>query len=883
MQHITYGQNTNYPVAILIKSFLVDGQPGKIREHYVDPLVSKGVNLNDIIVISLPYSDYKKVTAKKMNETIPELQKFMDTCGCQHIFVADTPYLKKLAKLANVTNLAGVLLPSVFGSQRLFKGRVYTTYQFDDKASERVNMGLDALVESYNGSYAEKDILHDARYPHSPNDIQAELQNLMQYDKLAVDIEGFGLRLDDAGVGTIAFSWDHHSGVAFGVDYREDYQAAEINWEIRTLLLEFLLEYSDKGGVTIYHGVAYDVKNLVANLFMRNDLLNYPAMVDGTRTLLANAHCTKDISYLATNSAAGNTLGLKHLTLEFTGRYAIDVTDITKHKLSTVLEYNLKDTCGTFWLFDKNYPIMVARQQEELYKRYQKNQRTLVSIELTGMPLDMDEVIRLRRELDNREWELLKDLRKTKAVKAWERTKSLRMHAKYQDSVKGDGRTYEDFIQWKAEEIKFKPSQDQALVWILHEHYGLDVIDKTTKSREPSVADDTLGKHLNWIQNTEDPDQGIIDFIDAVREYLKIVKINGTFVKAFITKSIKKKDGCYYLHGGLNQGGTLSGRLSSNDPNLQNLPSGGYWGKAIKKCFRPPAGKVMLASDYAALEARIAAMRTKDPNMTKVFTDGFDSHSMNTYAYASGDESWYSQITDPNDPASINQIKKLADSDRTASKPVTFALQFLGTHTTLMNNQGYTEEKSKRLVEAYNSLYQVYFSRLKEITDRAGKDGYVRVAYGLQIDAPAIKKSVTGSKVTPSTVAAEVRSISNAVCQSYGQMNTFAADDFMRRVWDSKWKYDIQIQALIHDAIYLFVPQDLECIKWVNDNLIECMCMQMEDNIKGSPVILEAELDVHYPTWAQALTLSNNITVDEVQIEITKFIIESSNPDNKED
>ena len=193
-----------------------------------------------------------------------------------------------------------------------------------------------------------------------------------------------------------------------------------------------------------------------------------------------------------------------------------------------------------------------------------------------------------------------------------------------------------------------------------------------------------------------------------------------------------------------------------------------------------------------------------------------------------------------------------------------------------MNNQGYSEEKSKRLEESFHRLYQVYFGKLKEITDRAAIDGFVTVAYGLRIDAPAISKSVLGTKVTPATVDAEVRSLSNAICQSYGQMNTFAADDFMRRVWDSKWKYDIQIQALIHDAIYLFVPQNLECIEWVNENLIECMTIQMEPNIAGSDVTLEANLDVHYPTWAQALELPNNADQEVIKKAIIGFHLGST-------
>ena len=82
MEHITYGPNTQYPVAILIKGYLINGQQAKIREHYIEPLVARGVDINDIIVIGLPYTDYKKVKATTMNEAIPKLQQFMDTCGC---------------------------------------------------------------------------------------------------------------------------------------------------------------------------------------------------------------------------------------------------------------------------------------------------------------------------------------------------------------------------------------------------------------------------------------------------------------------------------------------------------------------------------------------------------------------------------------------------------------------------------------------------------------------------------------------------------------------------------------------------------------------------------------------------------------------------------
>lgn len=297
---------------------------------------------------------------------------------------------------------------------------------------------------------------------------------------------------------------------------------------------------------------------------------------------------------------------------------------------------------------------------------------------------------------------------------------------------------------------------------------------------------------------------------------------------------------------------------------MQQIITKGWLGKAIKECYECHPTQVKLASDYEALEAKIAAKRTGDPVMRSVYTDGFDSHSLNTYTFANGTEPWYSQITDPNDPNIINLIKTIAAGDRKASKPATFALQFLGDHKTLMNNLGYSEEKAKRIHTAYISKYVVYFDELKKLTDQAGRDGYITVAYGLRIDCPALAKSVAGSKVTPSVVAAEIRSISNAVCQSYGMMNTFAATDFMEAVWASKFRYTIMLEALIHDAIYTFAPRTLEAVEFVNHNLIKAMTSQTEANLGDYGIPLSAALDVHPQDWSKSFELPNVTNQTEI-------------------
>ncbi len=110
--------------------------------------------------------------------------------------------------------------------------------------------------------------------------------------------------------------------------------------------------------------------------------------------------------------------------------------------------------------------------------------------------------------------------------------------------------------------------------------------------------------------------------------------ILSTFLKAFEQKSIDHGDGRKYLHGNFNIGGTVSGRMSSSKPNLQNIPSTGTkYAKLIKKCFSPPDGWLLLGADFSSLEDRISALTTKDPNKLKVYTDGLDGHSFRAYNY----------------------------------------------------------------------------------------------------------------------------------------------------------------------------------------------------------------------------------------------------------
>jgi DNA polymerase-1 len=123
---------------------------------------------------------------------------------------------------------------------------------------------------------------------------------------------------------------------------------------------------------------------------------------------------------------------------------------------------------------------------------------------------------------------------------------------------------------------------------------------------------------------------GILKHLKALNE---VDKIRSTFIPAFEQKTYKHKDS-WNLHGNFKLGGTVSGRLSSSNPNLMNLPSTGTaYAKQIKQCFKAPKGYLMVGADFNALEMRVNALLTQDPNKLSVYTHGYDSHCMNSYAY----------------------------------------------------------------------------------------------------------------------------------------------------------------------------------------------------------------------------------------------------------
>lgn len=241
-------------------------------------------------------------------------------------------------------------------------------------------------------------------------------------------------------------------------------------------------------------------------------------------------------------------------------------------------------------------------------------------------------------------------------------------------------------------------------------------------------------------------------------------------------------------------------------------------------------------------------------------TQGFDGHCLRA-AYYFRDELIH---IDLDDPKSVNTIKKTHPELRQDSKAPTFALTYQGTAYTLMANLGWPEEKAKAVEANYHELYKVSDQYVQTRLEQASKDGYVEVAFGLRVRTPLLKQVIWGSRI-PYEAAAEGRTAGNALGQSYGLLNNRAATAFMKKVWASEFRYDILPVALIHDAIYLLIRDDIRVVEWANKHLIQEMRWQELPEIQHPTVKLGAALDLFYPDWAHPITLPNDATAEEIK------------------
>ena len=565
----------------------------------------------------------KKVPIDQMRQyLIDEIVPVLVGQQTQYVLVADTATFKELTGKAKAEGWEGYVLPSTYGDFMVTSIPNFAMKYYDpEQVDKKIKQAVEAVKAHSEGTYAPPGdtIFLEAHYPKGGEIIEwiRKLRDEMTCD-LAADTETFSLKVHRAGIGTIAFAWEQGRGVAFPVDYEEltsDFHGVGVhglrktNHAVRAALKSLFVAMRKQGRKLIWHNNSYDVSVLISALFM-DDILDTAGLLNGLDVMTTNWDCTQLITYLATNSCAGNKLGLKPNSQEYSGNYAIEeIKDITRVPLDKLLTYNLVDTFSTWFVLNKNKPIMIADQQEDFYEKvFKPSQVDIIQMQLTGMPVNMARALEVDKELRTALEQHQQNIFNSPVIKDFQEYLDNAFLINWNSRLKKQQRTITD-VKDKA---KFNPNSDDQLAELFYTFLNFPVLD-TTDSGGPATGAKTLSKLVNHTS-----DQTIINLINEVRELKLLSKVISSFMPAILDAEVGP-DGWHYLCGSFKLGGAISGRLSSSDPNMQNLPAGSKYGKIIKSIFQAPPGWIFCGLDFASLEDRISALTTKDPNKLAVY------------------------------------------------------------------------------------------------------------------------------------------------------------------------------------------------------------------------------------------------------------------------
>ena len=556
---------------------LSDGNPDEIKRYYCDPL---GVTDFQIVKIW----KYKKKTPVTDIKTCLQEQVYpkITTYTPNYVLIADSEYFKVMAKVTKPDAYIGYFFGDTF--KFLYVPSYKQIFYHPEETKEKITRALDSIKASEQGKYCSpgSNIIKDEYYPSTTKDIAVLLKSLANRPILTCDIETYSLKHVDAGLGSICFCWDKHSGCAFKIDK----SSGSKNQEVRDLLKEFFINYK---GTLIFHNIAFDVTVLIYQLFMK-DVLDQEGLLNGLGIMLKNWEDTKLMTYLCTNSCSGNNLGLKYQAQAYAGNWAQDeISNIDKIPEEELLRYNLIDGLSTWFVYEKYKDTLVAEKQDKLYREiFKPTTKDIIQMQLTGIPLNYDKVLEAEQKLNDDKNQALSVITANKYVIKFKEVLN-------QEAVDKYNSTHKKQITLADVDESFNPNSGIQIKKLLYDLIKLPVIN-LTESKQPATDGDTLKALLN---HTTDKD--VLGLLQALIDYSAVEKILSAFIPTF-KKATPASDGRRYIYGNFNLGGTVSGRLSSSKPNLQQIPAtGSKYAKLIKSCFQAPKGWLWVGLDYASL------------------------------------------------------------------------------------------------------------------------------------------------------------------------------------------------------------------------------------------------------------------------------------------
>lgn len=335
------------------------------------------------------------------------------------------------------------------------------------------------------------------------------------------------------------------------------------------------------------------------------------------------------------------------------------------------------------------------------------------------------------------------------------------------DEVSVEIKSLEDDI-YELSGSTFNINSTKQLGKVLFEDLGLPVIKKTKTgfSTNAKVLEKLRDKH---------------EIIPKIEKYRELFKLKSTYLESL--EECIDEDG--RIRSTFKQNVTATGRLSSTEPNLQNLPIRTDEGRKIRKAFRAGEGKILVDADYSQIELRVLAHLSDDKKMQEAFSHSVDIHTKTA-----------SEVFD----TPIDEVSKL---QRSEAKAVNFGIIYGISDYGLSQNLNIPRKRAKEYIDNYLNTYPRIKAYMNDIVKQAKEDGFVKTIFNRRRYVPEINSRNFNVRSFGQRVA-----LNTPIQGSAADIIKYAMIKTYENLKESK--IDARIILQIHDEIILEVDKDDE-------------------------------------------------------------------------
>ena len=778
---------------------------------FLKTMKEQGLDIGEISFLNLAdTADKPKAADYKLK--LEYVKEVLDTYSFNVVVPIGAEATEKMLGFKGASKYFGkAMLSEIYPKQKIIPCPNPSAALYNPAVTDQVNETLQAIKENKDFPEVREADKREQSYLiidtiDKFKDFIAELMN-PEVKAFAYDTETTGFRFNVDELLTIQFTHKETYSYLLPCPFYNIWKHDE--WAYITAELQRL--FSDESKTVIGHNLKFD------NLFLHHHL-NIPVRK-------RNIFDTMIAHFLIDETTPH---GLKELACQYTdlGDYEFELDKWKKMyckankvkvgdfsykyiPLDILSYYALCDSDVTFRLYNIFKDKLVEEEQERVMDMVMRFQYLLSKMEITGSPVDVDYAKEYLVKIDIQIAELLKELQNVPFVKDaediinFDKKKPepfnfnsvnqkrvlfydvLKCRFAFFSKIKNDLKT----MSYQKQQSLAKKCYKQAI--------GKDW---PTKDISPSDMDKCFRmkgavdkRSLKvWYDETERKD--IKDFIDTIRRYSELVKIRNTYVFSVLEKTVDGR-----IHPKFNVIGARSGRLSSSDPNYQNIPAHSDEAKKVKRITKAPEGHMLVAHDLSAAEMRYTVVASGDEKMAEVFNSGLDSHG------AVAKEIF-------NLACEINEVKKLFDKERQIAKSCAFLSIYGGQASALAATAGISETRAEEILTNYFNTYTGIGSYIDRTKEYIKKHGYAKSMLGRKNRHPNVP--ILNAKVGTDLSQEELMEMEKGIRVGVNAtIQSVSSDGMLLAVCDiqdeiEEFNLPMQIINVIHDAVYVLIRED---------------------------------------------------------------------------